>query len=197
MRGENDTDDQDWASPARTRKTSRRLSEKPSRAPRRLHGRACAPGCLHCLDKGTPSTTPTASPPLTASARTHPRPAATSAYTTGCRFDSSLGMLTKKFLNLIQTSDDGILDLNVAADQLQARPQAPLRPPSACCAARALLRSSPAAPPGPHPASAPRPHPLPPVLAPLPPRQRHPPAPLAASRISADRPRAPARARLI
>ncbi|GBF89163.1 transcription factor [Raphidocelis subcapitata] len=40
---------------------------------------------------------------------------------TGCRFDSSLGMLTKKFLNLIENAEDGILDLNQAADILQVQ----------------------------------------------------------------------------
>lgn len=38
-----------------------------------------------------------------------------------CRYDSSLGMLTKKFLNLIQNAEEGIMDLNQAADILQAR----------------------------------------------------------------------------
>lgn len=44
-----------------------------------------------------------------------------STYGTGCRFDSSLGMLTKKFLSLIEKAEDGILDLNQAADELQVR----------------------------------------------------------------------------
>lgn len=37
----------------------------------------------------------------------------------GCRYDSSLGMLTKKFIALINKADDGVLDLNHAADMLQ------------------------------------------------------------------------------
>lgn len=37
----------------------------------------------------------------------------------GCRYDSSLGMLTKKFIQLINKADDGVLDLNHAADMLQ------------------------------------------------------------------------------
>jgi hypothetical protein len=37
----------------------------------------------------------------------------------GCRYDSSLGQLTKKFISLINKASDGILDLNHAADQLQ------------------------------------------------------------------------------
>lgn len=39
----------------------------------------------------------------------------------GCRYDSSLGQLTKKFLNLINKASDGVLDLNHAADMLQVR----------------------------------------------------------------------------
>ncbi|KAL8255713.1 hypothetical protein R6Q59_030780 [Mikania micrantha] len=37
-----------------------------------------------------------------------------------CRYDSSLGLLTKKFINLIKHAEDGILDLNNAADNLEA-----------------------------------------------------------------------------
>ncbi|KAL0460816.1 UNVERIFIED_CONTAM: Transcription factor E2FB [Sesamum latifolium] len=36
-----------------------------------------------------------------------------------CRYDSSLGLLTKKFINLIKHAEDGILDLNKAADTLE------------------------------------------------------------------------------
>ncbi|XP_052175733.1 transcription factor E2FB-like [Diospyros lotus] len=35
-----------------------------------------------------------------------------------CRYDSSLGLLTKKFISLIKHAEDGILDLNRAADTL-------------------------------------------------------------------------------
>ncbi|KAK9727047.1 hypothetical protein RND81_05G254700 [Saponaria officinalis] len=38
-----------------------------------------------------------------------------------CRYDNSLGLLTKKFVNLIKHADDGILDLNKAADTLEVR----------------------------------------------------------------------------
>ncbi|KAL3828607.1 hypothetical protein ACJIZ3_017409 [Penstemon smallii] len=38
-----------------------------------------------------------------------------------CRYDSSLGLLTKKFINLIKHSEDGILDLNKAADTLEVQ----------------------------------------------------------------------------
>ncbi|KAB1996836.1 hypothetical protein ES319_D13G258700v1 [Gossypium barbadense] len=36
-----------------------------------------------------------------------------------CRYDSSLGLLTKKFINLIKQAEDGILDLNKAAGTLE------------------------------------------------------------------------------
>jgi hypothetical protein len=39
----------------------------------------------------------------------------------GCRFDSSLGMLTKKFIALVEQSPDGMLDLNKAAETLQVQ----------------------------------------------------------------------------
>ncbi|XP_052175327.1 transcription factor E2FA-like isoform X3 [Diospyros lotus] len=38
-----------------------------------------------------------------------------------CRYDSSLGLLTKKFVNLIKYAEDGILDLNKAADTLEVQ----------------------------------------------------------------------------
>ncbi|XP_022866679.1 transcription factor E2FA-like isoform X1 [Olea europaea var. sylvestris] len=38
-----------------------------------------------------------------------------------CRYDSSLSLLTKKFINLIKYAEDGILDLNKAADTLQVQ----------------------------------------------------------------------------
>ncbi|CAL0329015.1 unnamed protein product [Lupinus luteus] len=38
-----------------------------------------------------------------------------------CRYDSSLGSLTKKFINLIKHAEDGILDLNNAADKLEVQ----------------------------------------------------------------------------
>jgi hypothetical protein len=39
----------------------------------------------------------------------------------GCRYDSSLGQLTKKFVALINKASDGVLDLNHAAEVLQVR----------------------------------------------------------------------------
>ncbi|KAL2503138.1 Transcription factor E2FA [Forsythia ovata] len=38
-----------------------------------------------------------------------------------CRYDSSLSLLTKKFINLIKCAEDGELDLNKAADTLQVQ----------------------------------------------------------------------------
>ncbi|CAA0824324.1 Transcription factor E2FB [Striga hermonthica] len=38
-----------------------------------------------------------------------------------CRYDSSLGLLTKKFIDLIKRAEDGILDLNKAADTLEVQ----------------------------------------------------------------------------
>lgn len=38
-----------------------------------------------------------------------------------CRYDSSLGLLTKKFINLLKEADDGVLDLNKAADTLDVQ----------------------------------------------------------------------------
>ncbi|KAK9808669.1 hypothetical protein WJX72_001605 [[Myrmecia] bisecta] len=35
-----------------------------------------------------------------------------------CRYDSSLGLLTKKFVQLVEAAPDGVLDLNKAADSL-------------------------------------------------------------------------------
>ncbi|CAN1772346.1 Transcription factor E2FA [Linum perenne] len=38
-----------------------------------------------------------------------------------CRYDSSLGLLTKKFVNLIKDAEDGIIDLNKAAETLEVQ----------------------------------------------------------------------------
>ncbi|KAL5574986.1 hypothetical protein UlMin_016685 [Ulmus minor] len=49
-------------------------------------------------------------------------PSATNLTPAGpCRYDSSLGLLTKKFINLIKHAEDGILDLNKAADTLEVQ----------------------------------------------------------------------------
>ncbi|PKI48258.1 hypothetical protein CRG98_031360 [Punica granatum] len=38
-----------------------------------------------------------------------------------CRYDSSLGLLTKKFITLLKQGEDGILDLNKAAETLEVQ----------------------------------------------------------------------------
>lgn len=38
-----------------------------------------------------------------------------------CRYDSSLGLLTTKFVNLLKESEDGVLDLNLAAEKLSVQ----------------------------------------------------------------------------
>ena len=38
-----------------------------------------------------------------------------------CRFDSSLGLLTRKFVTLLREADEGVLDLNAAADRLSVQ----------------------------------------------------------------------------
>jgi transcription factor E2F3 len=45
-------------------------------------------------------------------------PAAAGGTPANCRYDNSLGLLTRKFVNLLRTSDSGILDLNWAATEL-------------------------------------------------------------------------------
>lgn len=37
------------------------------------------------------------------------------------RFDTSLGLLTKKFVALLKSSPNGVLDLNIAAEQLSVQ----------------------------------------------------------------------------
>lgn len=39
----------------------------------------------------------------------------------GCRYDSSLGQLTTKFVKLLSESENGVLDLNSAAEQLHVQ----------------------------------------------------------------------------
>jgi hypothetical protein len=45
-------------------------------------------------------------------------PTSTPSGDASCRFDSSLGQLTKKFLQLLEQSPGGVLDLNMAATTL-------------------------------------------------------------------------------
>lgn len=46
---------------------------------------------------------------------------ASSSFDTGSRYDTSLGLLTKKFVDLLEATDDGIIDLNVASVQLNVQ----------------------------------------------------------------------------
>ncbi|XP_010255152.1 PREDICTED: transcription factor E2FC-like [Nelumbo nucifera] len=48
-------------------------------------------------------------------------PANTLTPSSSCRYDSSLGLLTKKFISLIQEAKDGTLDLNNTADVLEVQ----------------------------------------------------------------------------
>lgn len=51
----------------------------------------------------------------------HPSGAITSPNAQACRYDSSLGLLTKKFIALLRSSTHGDLDLNRAAAQLKVQ----------------------------------------------------------------------------
>lgn len=42
-------------------------------------------------------------------------------YTERSRFDTSLGLLTQKFVSLLKSSPDGVLDLNIAAERLSVQ----------------------------------------------------------------------------
>lgn len=39
----------------------------------------------------------------------------------GTRYDTSLGLLTKKFVKLLQSSPQGVVDLNVASESLDVQ----------------------------------------------------------------------------
>ena len=62
------------------------------------------------------------------------------AGTTSCRYDSSLGLLTKKFIELVNSAPDGVLDLNKAAEALSVRLISARLPPSQICQTRTKLR---------------------------------------------------------
>ena len=44
-----------------------------------------------------------------------------SAPTAACRYDNSLGLLTRRFVQLLRDSPEGIVDLNYAATQLEVQ----------------------------------------------------------------------------
>lgn len=50
-----------------------------------------------------------------------PQKPAADEKTAPCRYDSSLGLLTTKFVNLLKDSQDGVLDLNKAAETLKVQ----------------------------------------------------------------------------
>eukprot|EP00178_Gracilaria_changii_P021756 TRINITY_DN64508_c0_g1_i1.p1 TRINITY_DN64508_c0_g1~~TRINITY_DN64508_c0_g1_i1.p1 ORF type:complete len:386 (-),score=73.12 TRINITY_DN64508_c0_g1_i1:810-1967(-) len=96
----------------------------------------------HSLDESVAASTLTAlnkSPPTSADQRSLKRPRNNTARRTDsvdrkpkkkasmlvedktCRYDSSLGLLTTKFVNLLKDSKDGVLDLNVAAESLHVQ----------------------------------------------------------------------------
>lgn len=37
------------------------------------------------------------------------------------RYDTSLSLLTKKFINLVESSPDGVVDLNIASEKLEVQ----------------------------------------------------------------------------
>ena len=37
------------------------------------------------------------------------------------RYDTSLSLLTKKFISLVESSNDGVVDLNVASEKLEVQ----------------------------------------------------------------------------
>lgn len=62
--------------------------------------------------------------PQPATARQRPQQqaiASSSSSSQSCRYDSSLGLLTKKFITLLRSSAQGDLDLNRAASQLKVQ----------------------------------------------------------------------------
>lgn len=62
--------------------------------------------------------------PQPAPARQRPQQqaiASSSSSSQSCRYDSSLGLLTKKFITLLRSSAQGDLDLNRAASQLKVQ----------------------------------------------------------------------------
>lgn len=46
---------------------------------------------------------------------------ASTSFDSGSRYDTSLGLLTKKFMDLLEATVDGIIDLNVASVQLSVQ----------------------------------------------------------------------------
>ena len=78
------------------------------------------PSCLQCMQAALSENIVS-----TISARNHVGNSCTVCFALlagNCRYDSSLGLLTKKFVNLVEAAPDGVLDLNKAADALAVCP---------------------------------------------------------------------------
>lgn len=64
----------------------------------------------------------TSVPPLIATATTNRLNSVSAQQTPNiCRFDNSLGLLTRRFVQLLKDSPDGVVDLNGAASQLEVQ----------------------------------------------------------------------------
>ncbi|KAM0045361.1 putative transcription factor E2F-DP family [Helianthus debilis subsp. tardiflorus] len=101
--GFNEVSSNEWASIGYTATT-----DSPLRTPVSAKG-----GRINARSKVTPSNKPAPQTPVS-------NAGSPSALTpiAACRYDSSLGLLTKKFIDLIKHAEDGILDLNNAAATL-------------------------------------------------------------------------------
>lgn len=91
-------------------------------------------GCTKSADSGITNyykavkrritTNSSMSPPPAKQAKHTPPKASSSAkkrYSEGTRYDTSLGLLTKKFVDLLQESPDGSVDLNIASTKLNVQ----------------------------------------------------------------------------
>jgi len=93
------------------------MSTLPLAPAGQLHG-SCAPAAPAAKRMKTEG----ASLPPCAASSAAPMPTLPKAKSSpGSRYDSSLGLLTKKFVNLIQESPEGLLDLNQAATMLEVQ----------------------------------------------------------------------------
>lgn len=70
--------------------------------------------------KGTTATKPKVEAKAAAKEKT-PGKKKKSTKATSCRYDSSLGLLTRKFVDLLKEADQGVLDLNIAATKLSVQ----------------------------------------------------------------------------
>lgn len=97
--------------------------------PHVLHATATTATTTTATTATTTPTTPPATEPVGTARRTPTTatPVASGPGATGddkaasCRYDSSLGLLTTKFVKLLKDSHDGVLDLNLAAETLMVQ----------------------------------------------------------------------------